>query len=88
MEIVLKKNELLDLGDNLSGVEVLCRTGRCWLTQSGDSRDHILPAGSRVRIHTRGRVIVSASENCSLQLRAETIAENNRSFWRQLCSNN
>lgn len=88
MEIVLVGNELLDLGDNLRGVEVLCRSGRCWLTQAGDGRDHVLPAGGRVRIHSQGRVIVTASDKCRLQLIAETVPEGNRSFWRQLCCNN
>jgi len=29
MELLLNKQELLDLGENLRGVSIVCREGRC-----------------------------------------------------------
>lgn len=68
MEFLLKVNELLDLGESLSGVRIECLDGRCWLTQAGDSRDHILGAGDTFSVRTNGRVILTATQPCRLML--------------------
>ena len=87
MEILLQKNELLDLGAGLRNVEIICRSGRCWLTQTGDLRDHVLSPGKRMRVCSRGRVLVTASAECRLLLLAPAVGAA-ASFWRQLCNNN
>ena len=68
MELLLNKRELLNLGENLRGVSIVCREGRCWLTQAGDSRDHILAAGGSFTVHSCGKLIVTATEDCRLML--------------------
>ena len=68
MELILNKRELLDLGENLCGVSIVCREGRVWLTQAGDSRDHILRAGDSFTASTSGQLIVTAIESCRLML--------------------
>ena len=68
MELLMNKRELLDLGENLRGVSIVCREGRCWLTQAGDSRDHILTAGGSFTVRSSGKLIVTAAEGCRLML--------------------
>lgn len=87
MEILLKKQELLDLGKNLSGRRVICRSGCCWLTQAGDNRDHILRAGDCFDIGLRGQLLITATENSRLLLVAEPDAAKSDSLWQPLtCS--
>lgn len=71
MELLLNKQELLNLGANLSGVEIVCLEGRCWLTQAGDSRDHVLRAGGTFAIASNGHLIVTAVDPCRLLLSAK-----------------
>jgi len=71
MEIILKKHELLDLGRNLAGNRIVCCSGSCWLTQAGDNRDFILHGGAEFGIRLRGKIIISASEDCRLLLVAK-----------------
>ena len=68
MELLLNKRELLDLGENLHGVSIVCREGRCWITQAGDSRDHILGVGDRFVVNNSGQLIITATEPCRLML--------------------
>ena len=68
MEMLLNKQELLDLGQNLHGVKIVCREGRCWITQTEDDRDHILRSGESFDIRTNGRLIVTATETCRIML--------------------
>lgn len=71
MELLLNQGELLNLGEKLQGLTVLCHSGSCWLTQAGDSRDHILRNGHSVEIHSRGQVLLFATSACRLQLMPE-----------------
>ncbi len=68
MEMLLGKNELLDLGHELRQVSVYCREGCCWLTVEGDNRDHILTAGNSHSIRLSGRVVLTALAKTRLQL--------------------
>jgi hypothetical protein len=68
MEMLLKERELLDLGETLQGVKIVCQQGQCWITQSGDSRDHILSSGGSFTIRAKGQVIVTAAESCRIML--------------------
>lgn len=68
MEMLLKQRELLDLGKKLQGVKIICQRGQGWITQSGDSRDHILRSGSSFLIEGKGRVIITATEACRIML--------------------
>ena len=68
MELLLKKSEILDFGNDSFGTRIFCRQGQCWLTQSGDHRDHILGPGDGFNVRSRGRLIVTATEPCQLLL--------------------
>ena len=68
MELLLNNREMLDLGEDLHGVSIVCREGRCWITQAGDSRDHILGVGDRFVVNSSGKLIISATESCRLVL--------------------
>ncbi len=68
MEMLMKQRELLDLGEELQGLRIVCQQGQCWITQAGDSRDHIMRRGDTFVIQARGRVIVTATEACRIQL--------------------
>jgi len=66
MELLLQKQELLDLGENMRDVNIVCREGRCWLTQTDDSRDHILGVGDHFKVNRRKHLIITATEPCRL----------------------
>lgn len=87
MDLQLEKNELLDLGDDLRTVSVHCQAGCCWLTQAGDSRDHILHAGQSHTLSRRGKVLVMATAPTRLQLIGEPDQEKTtaarRLLWAQ-----
>jgi len=73
MQLLLNNQELLDLGDDLRAVEIQFRTGCCWLTQAGDSRDRILHAGQSHTVTRRGKVLVMALTESRLELIAPPI---------------
>ena len=68
MELLLNKQELIDFGEDLRGVSITCREGRCWITQEGDNRDHIIGVGDRFIVNTSGKLIITATELCRLIL--------------------
>lgn len=68
MELMLQKKEILDLGSKLKGLEIICLDGRCWLTQTGDSHDHILRNGHRFNNRQDGQLLVIAIDDCRLKL--------------------
>lgn len=68
MERLLNQGELLVLGENLKGLEIICRSGSCWVTQARDSRDFILRRQSQFEVQSKGQVVVYATSSCRLQL--------------------
>jgi len=68
MELLLSRNELIDLGKNLSGVRIVCIEGCCWLTKAGDNRDHILTQGKAFEILDSGHLVVMALNKCRIRL--------------------
>ena len=86
MELLLQKYEMLDLGEQLRGMSILCRQGCCWLTQARDSRDHILRSGEHFSVKQSGRLILTATEECRLMLVATAKMEST-TLWKQLHCN-
>jgi hypothetical protein len=43
-----------------AGAAIQCVAGKLWLTQEGDARDHVVPAGTTFCTDRPGRVVVSA----------------------------
>jgi hypothetical protein len=68
MEMLLEQREMLDLDEDLQGVKIVCQHGQCWITQSGDDRDHIIKSGGIFSIRTKEKVIVTAIESCRIML--------------------
>lgn len=71
MELLLNSGELLNLGEHLQGLTIICQSGTCWLTQAGDPRDYILRNGRQLEIRTKGQVVACAMGSCRLQLVAQ-----------------
>ena len=46
--------------DVSAGMAIRCVTGKVWLTQEGDLRDHVVPAGMTFCTDRAGRVVLSA----------------------------
>lgn len=88
MEILLNKYELLDLGANPRGLSLTCQAGTCWLTQTGDDRDHILRAGEQFKACEHRHLIVTATEDCRLILTTAPSKNNHGVRWQQLACNN
>jgi len=68
VELLLNNREMLDLGESLHGASIVCREGRCWITQAGDNRDHILGVGDRFVVNSSGKLIITTTESCRLML--------------------
>ena len=78
MELLLNENELLNLGEDLSGIRIVCGDGHCWVTQAGDSRDHFVRAGESFTVESRGQLVLVAMERSRLML--FQTENNNRHF--------
>ena len=83
MEMLLKQRELIDLGEALQGVKIVCQHGQCWITQSGDSRDHIMSSGGSFTIRGKGQVIVTATESCRIMLVESNKEANMQTHYRE-----
>ena len=83
MEMLLKQRELLDLGAELQGVKIVCQHGQCWITQAGDSRDHILRRGGNFTIRAKGQVIITATESCRIMLVESNKRANLQTHYRE-----
>lgn len=77
MELLLNQGELLNMGENLAGLTIICRSGACWLTQTGDPRDHILRRGARFEVRSKGQLVLYAASSCSIQMvpQADTLLQ-------------
>ncbi len=69
-ELQLKNANLLTLDDS-RGVRIDCLEGSLWITQDGDPRDVILPAGRSYRIDRTSRVLVFAATDARLQITSQ-----------------
>lgn len=64
--------EVLDLAEGKAatlraqrGTVIRAVQGRVWLTQDGDARDYVVPAGAYFCVAQRGRIVVSAIDGDS-----------------------
>ena len=87
MELLLNPGELLDLGENLQAMTIICHSGTCWLTQAGDSRDYILRHGQQFKVHNKGKLILQAGIACRLQFFIQEITSRHPLVARSLCNN-
>lgn len=82
MELLLEKNELLDLGEKQQERVLICQAGHCWLTEQGNLHDQLLSDGTRYRIRSRGRIIITATSACRLQILPSTPQADQSPWWR------
>ncbi len=82
MDIRLEKGELLRLEGAQCGRYLRCRSGRLWLTSSGDGRDHLLGRGESMLLATQVGVLISATEETLLHLEQAPAAEVSGFFGR------
>jgi Protein of unknown function (DUF2917) len=68
--LALTRNSFWSVQGRPNEIEIECRRGKVWITQEGDYRDVIVPAGGRFRIEKRGRVIVQAVTEAEILIRS------------------
>lgn len=68
MELLLKGGEIVTIDKKMNGCTIQCRSGLLWITQEGDTRDHVIYAGERMKIESKGRVVVSAAKASSFSI--------------------
>ena len=74
MEYVLRGNIRLERGGFVriqggSGTQVRVDSGEVWITQEGDPRDHLVPAGGRFIVASNRLTLVSALGGSNLEMR-------------------
>ncbi len=77
LEINLFPGELLSVSMRIGG-EIICRAGRLWITQEGDSRDYVLTAGDRFQASSHGLTLIESLPE-SDRLIQEALAQETRS---------
>ncbi len=79
MQLLLQKDEIIEVGDRQRGVQIICHAGSCWVTIAGDERDFLLRGGKKLEIFTQGEVCISALDEARVQL----IPAPEKLLWRQ-----
>jgi hypothetical protein len=70
MEILLTENETMSIDPVPENLRIVCRSGRIWLTQSGDSRDFLLRAGESFSATRRGQLVLGAFAEARIDVSA------------------
>jgi hypothetical protein len=70
-EIQLPARSLLRMDGSHRGVSFLCRSGLCWITQEGDSKDYLLEHKQNFTINQDGVVVVQALADTELLVSPE-----------------
>lgn len=79
MELLLEKNELVNMGKRLKGGSIFCTAGRCWVTQEDHYADYILSPGDEFQVLSNGRLVVTATADC--RIRVVLPAHNEDTLW-------
>jgi hypothetical protein len=81
--VLSMKAPVLDLGQgdvvtlvDAEGTRIAARTGRVWITQEGDRRDHIVGPGETLVVARPGRTVVQALQSARIALRDRVAAAN------------
>ena len=67
-QLYLCDGETLTLRPGRNGVEIVCLEGSVWVTQTGDSEDHVVRAGGSFVSWKRGKVVVQAMGSAGLAI--------------------
>jgi hypothetical protein len=68
VRLVLKKHQLLALRGIKSRVAIDCKDGVLWITNSGESRDHILVTSDRFSPKRKGSVLIEAMRDSHVDI--------------------
>lgn len=60
VELLLHPREVLSLDSRQHPMAIECRNGVIWVTCSGEYEDHVLQAGKRYVLKTKGSVVIQA----------------------------
>jgi Protein of unknown function (DUF2917) len=71
IEVQMPANSLLRVEGGSGGIKILCRSGSCWITQEGDSQDHLLEKMGDFTIYRDGLVVVQALTDTEIVVSSE-----------------
>jgi serine/threonine protein phosphatase PrpC len=76
MDILLPENETMSIDPVPENLRIVCRSGRVWLTQTGDSRDFLLREGEAFTATRRGQIVLWALAETRIEVsaRAQEVA--------------
>jgi hypothetical protein len=60
LELSLHPGEIIKFSGDRRGLQVVCRTGALWITQTDDEKDHVLQAGETFVVTRPGLVLVQS----------------------------
>lgn len=63
------KRAIFSLKGAVGGVTIACDSGTLWITQVGDIRDYIVPAGMNFTVPGEGSVAIQLMENAGVTIR-------------------
>ncbi len=72
MQLLLEKEEVLEVGKHQRDAQIVCHAGRCWVTISGDSRDYVLHSGNTMMVSGSGSVCIAALGDARVQVITES----------------
>jgi hypothetical protein len=73
--VALAAGQVLTL-DDAAGTRILARSGMVWITEEGDSRDHIIDAGDTLIVAHPGRTVVQALKAAWISIGEGVVAAN------------
>jgi hypothetical protein len=73
--VALAAGQVLTL-DDAAGTRILARSGTVWVTEEGDSKDHIVDAGDTLIVARPGRTVVQALKAAWISIGAGAVAAN------------
>ncbi len=60
VQLLLKKHQLVTLGEAQPKMAIECKSGVIWVTHTGDRRDYILEAGRNCMPNGNGNLVIEA----------------------------
>jgi len=70
MDILVPENETMSINPVPENLRIVCRSGRIWLTQTGDSRDFLLREGEVFTATRRGQIVLWALADARIDVSA------------------
>jgi len=68
IEVLLHKHQVLSLEAAKTRMAIQCNDGILWVTYPGDGDDHFLIPGDRIAPPTKGKVVIEAIKDSSLNV--------------------